>query len=120
MWKILCGTYDVEVQTEVEKLGQHTSFYHVKCVSTAEDMFWAVVSESFDLYVLDAGLRPESATDLCRAVRAADDNGGIVCLSRSEADQFKALDAGADLFLKIPNELHLLRLRIEDLVDATV
>lgn len=118
MWKILCATRDDQVRSEFEKLGQQTSFYQVQCVSNADEMFWSAVTETFDAYVLDTGLRPESATDLCRAIRAADENGGIVCMSRVEDDRFRALDAGADLFLKLPGELHLLRLRIEDLFDT--
>ena len=120
MWKLLCATRDHKVRSEIEKLGKQSSSFHVKYVSTAEDAFWTAVTENFDLYVLDVDLRPESATDLCRAIRAADDTGVVVCVSSVENDRPKALDAGADLFLKVPQELHLLRLSIEALFDAKV
>ena len=118
MWKILCATNNIEVRSEIEKLGQNTSFFQVKCVSTSDDMFWSVVSERFDLYIVDADLRPGSAADLCRAIRACDDKGGIICLSSAETDRFATVESGADFFLKVPADIHLLRLKVEDLVHG--
>lgn len=117
MWKILCASVDQDIRSEIEKLGQGTSFFEIKCVSSVDEMFWAVVTESFDAYILDASLRNEATAELVRSIRAADQAGKIVCLSTNEANRFKALDAGANVFLTIPDEFHLLRLKIEDLFD---
>jgi len=118
MWKILCVTADNGVRGEMEKLGQHNAFYRVKCVSTVDELCMAAVTESFDIFTLDSSVRREPVSDLCRAVRAADEDAVIVSLSENEAERYKSLDAGADLFLKLPNELKLLASKIDDLLDS--
>lgn len=117
MWKILCASVEEDIRSEIEKLGQGTSFYKVKCVASIDEMFLAFITEPFDAYILDTSLRQESTIELVRAIRAADPKGKIVCLSTNESNRFKAIDAGADAFLVIPDEFHLLRLKIEDLFD---
>ena len=118
MWKILCVSGDSDVRGEIEKLEQHNAFYRVKCVSTVDGLLLAAITESFDIFILDSSIRREPVSDLCRAVRLADEEAVIISLSDNEADRHKALDAGADMFLKLPNELKLLASNIDDLLDS--
>jgi DNA-binding response OmpR family regulator len=117
MWKILCASIDGGVRSEAEKLGRGTSYFKVKCVPDLDEMFVAAISETFDAYVLDTSLRRDSPLDLVRAIRNADPVSKILCLSLNESNRYKAIAAGADVFIKLPDEMHLLRLRVEDLFD---
>jgi len=117
MWMILCLSTDCDIRSEIEKLELHNAFYRVKSVSAVDELLLAAVTETFDMFILDSSIHDEPVSDLCRAVRAADIDAVIVSLSEGEADRHKALDAGADLFVKLPNELKLLASKIDDLLD---
>lgn len=118
MWNILCATKHDEVRAEIDRLGLHTAFFSLKHVSTAGDMYWSVITESFDVYIFDLSLQRSSTAGLCKVIRSAVDGTVIVLLSRNETDRDRALLAGADVFLRLPQDLHLLRLRIENLLDT--
>ena len=117
MWKILCVSSDCDVRSEIEKLEQHNAFYRIKCVSTVDELVLAAVTETFDMFVLDSSISGDPISILCRAVRASDEDAVIVSLSENEDHRHQALDAGADLSLKLPNELKLLASKIDDLLD---
>lgn len=116
MWKIICASYDDDVRSQVEKLEQYNSFYRVKRVSNTDELCLAAVTESFDVYILDSSI--EVLSVLCGVIRSADEDALIISLSENEADRHKALDAGANMFLKLPNELKLLPSKIDDLLDS--
>ena len=83
----------------------------------AEIMAW-LVARKFDVYVVDVKMSGESALGVCRTIRTVDKDGAVICISDENADREELLDAGADLFLKLPDEMGKIRRTIDDLLDS--
>jgi DNA-binding response OmpR family regulator len=80
-------------------------------------MAW-LVARKFDVYVVDANMTSESAVGICRTIRTVDKDGAVICVSPDKADESRLLDAGADLFLKVPDEIGKIRRTVDDLLDS--
>lgn len=80
-------------------------------------MAW-LVARKFDVYIVDANARGDSAVGVCRSIRAVDRDGAVICISSAGEDVEPFLDAGADLVLKMPEALGNLRRTIDDLLDS--
>jgi DNA-binding response OmpR family regulator len=80
-------------------------------------MAW-LVARTFDLYLVDTNMTGESALGVCRSIRSVDDDGAIICISDDPEDRDTLLDAGADLFMKMPDAVGQLRRTIDDVLDG--
>ena len=80
-------------------------------------MAWLAVRK-FDVYVVDGNLLDDSGPGVCRTIRAVDKDGAVICVSPDSDDREDLLDAGADLFLKLPESINQLRRTIDDLLDS--
>jgi hypothetical protein len=79
-------------------------------------MAW-LIARRFDAYVIDANRSEDGALGICRTIRNVDDDGALICVSDNGNGE-KLLDAGADLVLKMPDDLGRLRHTIDDLLDG--
>ena len=80
-------------------------------------MAW-LVARKFDVYVIDADMQGASALGICCTIRAVDKEGAVICLSTDEDDHESLLEAGADLFLKLPEGACKLRRVMDDMLDS--
>jgi DNA-binding response OmpR family regulator len=80
-------------------------------------MAW-LVARTFDLYLVDNKMAGESALGVCRSIRSIDDDGAIICISDDADDRDTLLNAGADLFMKMPEAVGQLRRTIDDVLDG--
>jgi|KBSMisStaDraftv2_1062788.scaffolds.fasta_scaffold3131021_1 DNA-binding response OmpR family regulator len=88
------------------------------CTQTpAEIMAW-LVARKFDVYVVDSNMSGASALGICCTIRAVDKEGAVICLSPDDDDRETLLNAGADLFLKMPDGAMKLRRVLDDLLDS--
>ena len=55
---------------------------------------------------------------VCRSIRSIDDDGAIICISDDADDRDTSLNAGADLFMKMPEAVGQLRRTIDDVLDG--
>jgi two-component system OmpR family response regulator len=76
----------------------------IRPARTAEEAEKALVSEHFDVAIVDVGLPDRSGLDLCRSLRAEGVDVPILVLTaRTDVgDRVKGLDAGADDYLGKP------------------
>ena len=75
----------------------------------AAELYRRMLTERFDLAVLDLGLPDEDGISVARHLRQCSDIGIVVLTgSRAEHDQVRALTAGADLYLRKPAGVALL------------
>jgi DNA-binding response OmpR family regulator len=81
-------------------------------------MAW-LVARTFDLYLVDNQMSGESALGVCRSIRSMDDDGAIICISDDVDDRDNLLNAGADLFMKMPEAVGQLRRTIDDVLDGS-
>ena len=80
-------------------------------------MAW-LVARTFDLYLVDNQMPGESALGVCRSIRSMDEDGAIICISDDVNHRDTLLDAGADLFMKMPDAVGQLRRTIDDVLDG--
>ena len=80
-------------------------------------MAW-LVARTFDLYLVDTNMAGESALGVCRSIRSIDDDGAIICISDDVCHRDSLLDAGADLFMKLPEAIGNLRRTIDDVLEG--
>ena len=80
-------------------------------------MAW-LVARTFDLYLVDTNMSGESALGVCRSIRSVDEDGAIICISDDVDERDTLLDAGADLFMKMPEAVGQLRRIIDDVLDG--
>jgi len=86
------------------------SEYEVWPACTVADGMRLARSERFDLYVLDQRLPDGTGAELCEQLRQLHPRTPILFLSAAvyEVDRQRALSAGADSFLKKPNDFEIL------------
>ena len=117
MWKILCASNSPEVNAQLDLLDRAN--YEVRLASSFGEACTLFITNTFDVYLLDADMKGEKAVQMVKAVRLADEHGVVIWLSQAESDRGPALDAGADIFLLTSTEVEFLRFAIEDLRDKT-
>ena len=78
-----------------------TKGYEVVEAESGEDALKVIRSERYDLMLLDINMPGISGIEVCREVRRSSDIP-IVIMSAGEESRAKALDAGANDYLKKP------------------
>ncbi len=87
--------------------------------SDGEMAFWYANEGEYDLIILDTSLREANGYNLCVNIRSIDRNTPILMITMnnpSPLDEIKALDCGADDFLRAPVPSPLLLARIRALL----
>jgi DNA-binding response OmpR family regulator len=95
--------------------------YTVGHATTGEDAIDRATREQPDVVILDLGLPDMDGVDVCRALREADYDGGVLMLTtRSrELDLVVGLDAGADDYVAKPFGLAELLARLRAVLRRT-
>ncbi len=93
------------------------SGYAVDHVSSGTDADTALVSQQFDLLILDLGLPKLSGIDVLKRLRARKNALPVIILTALDGleDRVRGLDAGADDYLSKPFELLELEARVRAL-----
>ncbi len=91
--------------------------YTVDWVKDGQAALHALLTETFDMVVLDLGIPKRSGLDVLKTVRGKNINTPVVILTARETieDRVKGLDAGADDYLVKPFDLNELCARIRAL-----
>jgi DNA-binding response OmpR family regulator len=121
MVRILCVDDDKDgCEMIVEFLRFHNSSYQVASVPDSTEAMKAIALEKSDIYILDNWLPGESGVELCKRIRLSDAITPIIMFSAvAYAQDIKqGLDAGADAYLKKPNDLSNLGPTIDRLLSA--
>jgi two-component system OmpR family response regulator len=81
--------------------------YEVKWASSVAGSLELAAAESFDLYILNDQYFDGDGIELCRRLRALDPDTPLLLLSEdaSTFDRRRALDAGAQSYIHIPEGL---------------
>lgn len=81
----------------------------------------AILSENFDLVILDVGLPKRSGLEVLRTIRGKNLNTPVIILTAHETveDRVKGLDAGADDYMVKPFDLEELTARIRAIQRRT-
>ena len=97
------------------------SNYEVWPACTVADGARLARSEHFDLYLLDNRLPDGTGVELCRQIRELHPSAPILFLSAAvtETDRRRAIKAGAQSFLRKPNDLENLEPTISRLLNTT-
>ena len=115
--RILC-VEDHEDTCDLMIMLLERSNYEVWPACTVADGLRLARSEHFDLYLLDNRLPDGTGVELCQLIRAAHPRTPILFLTAavSETDRQRAMSAGAQSFLKKPNDLENLEPTISRLI----
>lgn len=108
---------DDELLGDGVRVGLTQYGYIVDWVKDGQSALSALLSETFDMVVLDLGLPKRSGIDVLRSVRAKNITTPVVILTARELveDRVKGLDAGADDYLVKPFDLNELTARMRAL-----
>lgn len=87
------------------------AFIDAKAVGTGAQALASIQAEPFDLYMLDARLPDVDGFELCRRLRAIDQQTPILFFSGAafEADKKKGIEAGANAYVIKPDLEGLVR-----------
>lgn len=96
--------------------------YTVDWVRDGATALQAIVSENFDLVILDIGLPKKSGLEVLKAVRSKNLNLPVIILTARETveDRVRGLDAGADDYMVKPFDLEELCARIRAMQRRSV
>ena len=96
--------------------------FRVATASDGEEALLLVAEESPDVILLDWMLPRVSGIEVCRqlkAQRGAQDAAIIMVSARSdESDRVRGLETGADDYITKPFNMHLLALRVRNLIES--
>jgi DNA-binding response OmpR family regulator len=100
---VLCVDDDEDSRVMLVTLLRH-QLIEAKAVGTAAQAISSIQNERFDLYLLDSLLPDLDGFDLCRRIRAVDQETPILFFSGAahSTDRNKGLDAGANAYLVKP------------------
>lgn len=95
--------------------------YTVDWVKDGQSAQQAILTESFDIVVLDIGLPKKSGLDVVKAIRSKNIATPVVLLTARETveDRVRGLDAGADDYIVKPFDLDELTARMRALQRRT-
>jgi len=115
--RILC-VEDHEDTCDLMIMLLERSNYEVWPACTVADGLRLARSEHFDLYLLDNRLPDGTGVELCQLIRESHPRTPILFLTAavSETDRQRAMSAGAQSFLKKPNDLENLEPTISRLI----
>lgn len=108
---------DDELLGDGVRVGLKQYGYTVDWVKDGQAALQALLTENFDMVVLDLGLPKKSGLDVLKAVRAKNIGTPVMILTASETveDRVKGLDAGGDDYLVKPFDLDELCARLRAL-----
>ena len=101
--RILCTEDHADTRELIVYFLNRAGFETV-CAGTAAEALSLVLTEDFDLYVIDNWLPEISGIDLCKRIRAHDTRTPILFYSGAsfESDKQRAFEAGAQAYLVKP------------------
>ena len=115
--RILCVEDDIDSCEMISfLLGQ--SGIEVVSAQTVAEALLLVETDGFDLYLLDSSFPDGTGIELCKKIRASDENTPIVFYSglSDESTREAGLDAGAQAYLIKPQDLEKIEPTIKSLV----
>lgn len=117
MPRILIVEDDPQI-TKILKLNLKISGYETDSTTLMKDAWDKIVTEHFDLILMDIGLPDGSGLDLCEKVRQSGNDVPIVFLSArtDESTVVRGIKNGADDYLRKPFGLEELKVRINKFV----
>lgn len=113
--RILCIEDDHDT---CEMLGFLLSDFDFNFVQDPDKILSLIETQEFDLYILDNWLPGVSGVELCKKIRALDENVPVIFTSGSSShrDIEDAFDAGANKYLVKPYEPEELRKIVKELI----
>lgn len=117
MPRILIVEDDPQI-TKILKLNLKISGYETDSTTLMKDAWNKIVTEHFDLILMDIGLPDGSGLDLCEKVRESGNDVPIVFLSArtDESTVVRGIKNGADDYLRKPFGLEELKVRINKFI----
>ena len=102
--RVLCVEDDEDSRQMLVAL-LRSALIEVKAVGTGAQALSSIEAERFDLYLLDSYLPDLDGFDLCRQLRACDDNTPILFFSGAafETDKKRGIEAGANAYVIKPD-----------------
>lgn len=85
-------------------------------LSSASELYKRMMSETFDIVVLDRSLPDKSGFGVVRHLRSLSSMGIVLTGRDSTSDRMRGLSSGADAYLTKPVELELLTATLQSLV----
>ncbi|MGY0618286.1 response regulator transcription factor [Lysobacter sp. A378] len=107
---ILVVEDDAELRDEILRPGLHDAGFVTVGVGSAIEAYRSMLSRDYSMYILDVGLPDEDGFTLARNLRTLT-NAGIIMLTgrlRSDQDQARGLDLGADAYITKPVDIGVL------------
>lgn len=119
--KVLCideNKENCEIISYILNLRTDYSF-EIKTVSSPQEAFELIETQSFDLFILESRLPGISGIDLCKYIRSKDDKTPILFFSgmSRQIDRSLALAAGANAYLIKPVGLDEMPKTVEKLLN---
>lgn len=101
--RILCVEYHPDTR-DLITYSLNRAGFEIVCAGSASEAFSLVLTEHFDLYVIDNWLPEISGVELCRRIRRRDPTTPILFYSAAafDADRKRAFEAGATAYLVKP------------------
>lgn len=117
MPKILIVEDDPQI-TKILKLNLKLSGYETDNAMTFQEAWQKIMTDHFDLLLLDIGLPDGNGLDLCQRVRESGNDVPIVFLSAltDEATVVRGIKNGADDYLRKPFGLEELKVRVNKFI----
>lgn len=107
--RILLVEDDAELRDAILIPGLVESGFSVVGAGNAAELYRAMLSNTFDIVVLDVGLPDESGFDVARHLRSISSVGIVMLTARdSDPDRVRGLGVGADAYLAKPIDMALL------------
>jgi DNA-binding response OmpR family regulator len=112
--------YVDENRDNCDFIASDLSEYEVTCAMSAEEALRQGKSSGFDLILLDDRLPEATGIEICREIRAYDQQTPILILSGPDdkAARKKAIEAGAQDYWPKPTDLEAVRREIRSLLGA--
>lgn len=109
---------DEEKAARILARGLRECGYAVDTAAIAEDVFYKIAVNEYDLIILDLVLHGQDGFSICRRLRGEGLTIPILILTARDAlqDKVRGLDCGADDYLTKPYEYHELLARIRALL----
>lgn len=115
--KILLAEDDKEMQ-KILKIYLEREGYHLVIASDGEEALDYVVSEEFDLVILDWMMPKKDGMELCQDIRRMEIPVKILMLTakNTSEDELKGLVSGADEYIAKPFDMSVLLIRIKKML----
>lgn len=115
---ILVVEDDAELRDEILRPGLHEAGFETVGAGSAIDAYRSMLSRDYSMFILDVGLPDEDGFTLARNLRTLT-NAGIIMLTgrlRSNLDQARGLDLGADAYITKPVDMGVLAATVRSIL----